>query len=244
MSLGGFIILVGFIFIAAGYRLIKPILFLTGFILFFFIGFSLIHGFAQSLEEWIVLAIAGGIGLIGGILMIVIYKVGVFFAGLAAGSLFAALVISLTPLNPLLLRVLDDKIEMWVILAIVAGFGLLVGLLALKFVRPLTVISTSLFGAGLVISGSSMFPFIRETGVSIDALQSAFLKGSLPAFKLTNWVPYTLLGVYVLLTIVGVFVQFRLTAKNYRHKKKRRSRMNDDQGIPLLVTIDDDGTRR
>lgn len=88
-------------------------------------------------------------------------------------------------------------IHRWIILGIVLAVGILFGLLALKLVRPITIISTvlprtfsfqinpqALFGSGLFISGISLFPFIAKTGVSVDALKSAFSSGSLPPFSI------------------------------------------------------------
>lgn len=133
---------VGTLYCFLGYRVVKFIIALTGFIL---AGAS-----AAALAAWLShsqpVAIAVGAllgGIAGAVALLFLFHVGVFSLGLLAGMLVA-------------FNVLATSVEPWAPWAIL-GAGAAGGLIALLLERPVLTIATGALGAWLVVCGIAHF---------------------------------------------------------------------------------------
>lgn len=191
-----------------GHRLLRPTMFLCGF---------LVGGFAcasaatyvfdgKSYENtawWIALGV-GGLAL--GMLVVTIYKIGVFIVG-AAGGVMLAVALN-TSVGYKLFP--DDPKTALIVLAV--ALGLLCGLLAFMLEKPVIVVATSLVGAVLAVSGvgyfAKNFPDITDVQKEFGTQDPA--SGDWVYDLPSVWWAYLagMLGLFLL----GMFVQFRKTS--------------------------------
>jgi len=229
-------ILVGLAWCFAGYRLLRLALFFAGFILFYFITFetlTAIDAVRAALQPWIIMAIAAGVGLLGGILVVFVFKVGVFIMGFIFGAAIAIYVVSFTTLSRLIISNVDASWGIWVFAAAVVGLGILVGILAVVFVRFVMVIVTACNGAFVVMSSiDALIPGWNVMGI-IGSIFHKDIKVSEIDFKDFRF--YVIFGGLLILALAGIFVQFRFTARGYKHEEAKKK----EDEYPLLNGIQD-----
>lgn len=129
---------IGTLYCFLGYRTLKFVLGLTGFLL----AGSVAGGIASWVTEGHLpaTAIAGLIGGVSGAFAFYfLYKVGVFFLGLLGATLIAHNLLSIRP-------------EEWIPLAVI-GLGLAGGVVALLVERPVMTVATAAIGAWMLVSG-------------------------------------------------------------------------------------------
>lgn len=133
---------VGTLYCFLGYRTLKIVIALLGFIL--------AGSVAAALAAWIsqghtVATIAGGLagGIAGAMALFFLYKAGVFLLGLLLGVFLG--------LN--LLAGVEQGWSTWVVL----GVGLAGGILGLLLERPIVTLATAALGAWMVVSGLAFF---------------------------------------------------------------------------------------
>ena len=138
----------GTLYCFLGYRTIKLVIALTGFLL--------AGAVAATLAGWIgqghlaSMAIAGLIGgLCGAMALTLLYKTGVFFLGLLGAAVVGYIA-------------LETRTETWVPFAVL-GIGIFGGLLALLVERPVVMLATSAIGAWFVVAGVVFFLFSPES---------------------------------------------------------------------------------
>jgi len=214
-------IVFGLLWLFLGYRLIRVVLFLCGFATFFVICLYLVTPRAPTLALWLVYTIAAAAGVVGGLLFVALSKLGYFLFGFVVGVLLAALVIAATPIVGLFSSGLIPLI-------IVLCTGVVVAICTVIFSRALLIIGTSFNGTILIATTldklfyqSSLESFIPDL---LDNVNNRMKVSS-------GWEIYLIFAGIVLVTLIGVFVQFRFTARGYHHGVKER---REDE-YPLLI---------
>ncbi|KAG7393160.1 hypothetical protein PHYBOEH_006176 [Phytophthora boehmeriae] len=201
-------IVVGGVMVVFGYRLIRATIFAIGFLA----GGIAVAMVAERMfadEPWVVLGswIAFGVGgLICGGVVTFLFPLSTFVAGAATGILTALVVV--TTAGNLIYK--GHSQELFTLLCVVLGF--LFGVLALKFGKPVLIIFSSLFGAGLVVWGVGYFAGDFPSLDNIQGYLSADIEGETVYAIPTAWWLY--LAGLVVLFVLGMFIQFRFTARN------------------------------
>lgn len=181
---------IGALYCFLGYRLLKFILGLTGFLLAgiaaaFIVGF-LSYG---NLPAMAIGLLVGGI--CGAMALFFLYKTGIFCVGMLGAVLIAY-------------NVLHTRPEPWILWA-VAGIGILGGLLAILVERPIMTLATAAIGAMMMTQ--SGLAVAREQGwLETLAEQTAETGERLPDLP---YLTYGVLAVWGLLTLMGTLFQFR-----------------------------------
>lgn len=161
-----------------GYKLLKLSVAIIGFIIGVSIGYALMAGTAAAQNRgWLPVLVGIIIGIILGILSFRIYLAGVFVltACVTGSAIFGVLAV----------RGVNEVI-CWI--AAVAA-GILIGILAVKFTRPLTIIVTAIFGAVNAVN------YLNQISTVLSRHQIT---------------TYAAIGV---LAILGIIVQFLTTKK-------------------------------
>lgn len=182
---------VGAVYCFIGYRILKFILGLTGFllagsaaaVLVGFLSYGNMIGMGAAL-------LIGGI--CGAMALFFLYKTGVFCLGMLGATVVAY-------------NLLQGRPEPWILWA-VAGLGLVGGLLAILIERPAMTLATAAIGAMM----------LTQAGLTVARQQGLFeqlpqpvedLGQSLPPVPYLSW---GLLVTWVLLTLLGAYMQFSM----------------------------------
>jgi len=172
---------VGTLYCFLGYRTLRFVIGLTGFIL--------AGGVAFVLTAWLSAghtAASVGVGLGGGfcgaVALYFLYRAGVFGLGLLAFGLISS-------------NVLADRNEYWVIWA-VFGIAFVGGLLAILIERPIVTLATAAIGSWLVVAGIAFFLMGPDV---IDKLRDT------AQFEEERLV---VVGSWAVLALTGAFAQF------------------------------------
>ena len=186
----GAIAIIGTFYCFLGYRLLKFILGLTGFLLAGSTA-AVIVGF---LSYGNVIGMGVGLligGICGAMALFFLYKTGIFCVGMLGATLVAY-------------NLLHARPEAWILWAI-AGLGLVGGLLAILIERPIMTLATAAIGAMM----------ITQAGLAVAREQGLFESLPEQATEVTRQLPdlpylsYGVLGAWGLLTLMGTLVQFR-----------------------------------
>lgn len=125
-----------------GYRTLKFIIGLTGFIIAGGVAGLLIHWATDGhLISTAIAALIGGIS--GAFALFFLYKTGIFALGLLGATLIAH-------------NCMTERPESWIPLAIL-GLGIVGGLMALLIEKPVMKLATATLGAWLIVSGGAYF---------------------------------------------------------------------------------------
>jgi MFS family permease len=206
-------IALGLILHLQGYKMFLPAVAIAGFIL----GGLIIAGIMESLFEgdsgvvvasWIGFIIGG---LIIAALAVMFYDVGVFVVGAIAGFLLASIFTTTVGylINP------DDPDTILIIFAII--FGLIGGLLALKFEKPAIILATSFAGAVMVVWGIGYFLGKFPNSADLKSLARQTQNGDLDYDIPGAWWLYLL--AIIILTILGYIFQDRQTKGEILHSR-------------------------
>lgn len=135
-------ILFGLIFCFFGYRIMRVVLAVNGFISGFFIGLSVINNIAGTLPNWVIILISLLLGIIVAVVSFVLLRLGMFLlSSLTAFSISAAV----------LKEFLSDS-QTAIVYITSAVFALLLGIMALILTKQIIIICTSLSGGSIVSS--------------------------------------------------------------------------------------------
>jgi len=212
----GLSMLVGLVYVFSGYRIFKVIFFVSGLILFFSICYILMSSLLNWNNDWkyyLVLGISGTVGLLGGGLFLVIVPIGFFAIGALLG-LTVGTICLLTPIATLL-----GSNGLYVFLFLV-GFAVVFGIIAVIFQKVVAIIGTSFVGSFMIFNSLDD----RFFHSNFSSILPTFLKTFNVPPATDHWAPYVILGCVVVLAIIGIFVQFKATAKNYDHKQKPKDK--------------------
>jgi len=217
-------IVFGLLWVFFGYRLVKIVLFIAGFIMFFFILLNVLV-LTSITQLWLHYVIAAGAGLIGGFLFVILRKIGYFLFGLLLGVIVCAIVIGATPLASLFANNLIPLI-------IILSTGLIFGIVTVLAHRHLLIVGTSFNGAYLVgYSIDKLVPL--NTGIS-SLIVNIITKFSEKNYFSAGWQPYALLAGIVVFAVVGIFVQYRFTAANFNVEEDKKE---EEQPLMMMTNI-------
>ncbi len=181
---------IGALYCFLGYRLLKFILGLTGFLLAG-VAAAMIVGFLSygNVPGMAVALFVGGI--CGAMALFFLYRTGIFCVGM-----LGTLVVSY--------HLLHTRPEPWILWA-VAGLGLVGGLLALLVERPVMKLATAAIGA-MILTHSGLA--IAQDRGWLDALaeKSTMADGQLPDLP---YLTYGAMAAWGLLALLGALFQFR-----------------------------------
>jgi hypothetical protein len=186
-----------------GYRIFKFVLGFTGFIL----GGLLAGAFAFSMSGQEVVSILAALvgGVVGAVMLVPLYFVGVFFVGALLGATLGAALLALADVTP------------GPVLLLISG--VLVGAVALVFQKFLIIASTSFVGSWSVVTGVTHF-----VSADIDLMNPDLLLPS-PDTRIY------LIVLWIGLALAGVLVQYRALRSTVRQREPERSATN--HGDPL-----------
>ncbi|KAG8520856.1 Transmembrane protein 198, partial [Galemys pyrenaicus] len=199
--------LFGVVYCFFGYRCFKAVLFLTGLLFGSVVIFLLCYRervLETQLSAGASAGIALGIGLLCGLVAMLVRSVGLFLVGLLLGLLLAAA--ALLGSAPYY-----QPGSVWGPLGLLLGGGLLCALLTLRWPRPLTTLATAVTGAALIATAADYFAELLLLGrYAVERLRAA------PVPPLC-WRSWALLALWPLLSLMGVLVQWRVTAERDSH---------------------------
>jgi len=196
MPVGILLIVAGLVSCFAGYRLFRVVLGIFGFIL----GWLVVSSAMGSEQTLTMLLTAMVGGLVGAMILILGYFVGVALIGGLIGAGAANVVWAAFDREPGIIAVM--------VLAVVGALG------ALALQRYVIIITTAFAGAQTAIVGAAAALFVGRTPGSAQAVYRVYPLDPLPA---TRWD----LIAFIVLGIVGVATQLGVTGKGKGAPKRR-----------------------
>ncbi|KAG7215681.1 hypothetical protein INR49_022036 [Caranx melampygus] len=214
--------LFGIIYCFFGYRCFKAVMFLTGLMFGSVVIFMLCHKERVLDTQLSVEASVGiglGIGTLCGLVTMLVRSVGLFMVGLLLGLLVAVATL------PAALRLGA--------LGVLLGLGMLFAVLTLQWQRLFTTLSTAVFGAAVITVALDYFvEFFALVLYMCERMKAA------PG-KPVCWLTWVVLGVWPALTLLGVVVQWKVTAEGYSHTKVIISRQQRRMQVMRIRQRDD-----
>ncbi|XP_039612473.1 transmembrane protein 198-B isoform X1 [Polypterus senegalus] len=199
--------LFGIIYCFFGYRCFKAVMFLTGLMFGSIIIFMLCYKERVLDTQLSVEASVGiglGIGILCGLVTMLVRSVGLFMVGLLLGLLVAVVTL-------VVMEQFYHPTTVWIPLGLLLGTGMLFAVLTLQWQRCFTTLSTAVFGSAIIT-------------VTVDYFIELFLlvkyvydRIKVAPPKPLCWFSWVILGVWPMLTILGVLVQWKVTAEGYSH---------------------------
>ncbi|CAB1450367.1 unnamed protein product [Pleuronectes platessa] len=223
--------LFGIIYCFFGYRCFKAVMFLTGLMFGSVVIFMLCYKervLDTQLSAEASVGIGLGIGTLCGLVTMLVRSVGLFMVGLLLGLLVAvATLVGLEELSD------SPPRSVWVPLGVLLGLGMLFAVLTLQWQRLFTTVSTAMFGAAVITVALDYF-------VELFALV-LYMYERLKAApgKPVCWLTWVVLGVWPALTLLGVMVQWKVTAEGYSHTKVIISRQQRRMQVMRIRQRDD-----
>lgn len=149
-----------------------------------------------------------GIGTLCGLVTMLVRSVGLFMVGLLLGLLVAvATLVGMEELSN------SPPRSVWVPLGVLLGLGMIFAVLTLQWQRFFTTLSTAVFGAAVITVALDYF-------VELFALVLYMYERMKAApGKPVCWITWMVLGVWPALTVLGVIIQWTVTAEGYSHTK-------------------------
>mmetsp|Transcript_19550 Transcript_19550/g.75067 ORF Transcript_19550/g.75067 Transcript_19550/m.75067 type:complete len:312 (-) Transcript_19550:43-978(-) len=206
--------LTGCLFCFGGYRMFRKMVLLLGFLFFAIFTFLVLYSFT-TLEWYWMLLISLPVGILGAVLFHFLFLVGVFCVGVVLGFLLGMVLMSFVNYYA------GDSTatSTWFIAltwAVIFTFALVSGIVTVKFQRALLIIGTSVGGAYLMVA---TFDYLISDGSFSEILVNVFT-GAYQDFN-SGWVAYLMVFLWLLASLIGIVVQFQLTAKGYQHAPKK-----------------------
>lgn len=198
----------------SGYRCFKAVMFLTGLMFGSVVIFMLCYKERVLDTQLSVEASVGiglGIGTLCGLVTMLVRSVGLFMVGLLLGLLVAvATLVGMEELSD------SPPRSVWVPLGVLLGVGMLFAVLTLQWQRLFTTLSTAVFGAAVITVALDYF-------VELFALVLyMYERMKATPGKPVCWITWVVLGVWPALTLLGVVVQWKVTAEGYSHTKGKQ----------------------
>ncbi|XP_034059848.1 transmembrane protein 198-B [Gymnodraco acuticeps] len=206
--------LFGIIYCFFGYRCFKAVLFLTGLLFGSVVIFMLCYkervmDTQLSLEASV--GIGLGIGTLCGLVTMLVRSVGLFMVGLLLGLLLG--VASLVTME----EFYHPK-TVWVPLGILLGSGTLFAVLTLQWQRVFVTLSTATFGSAIITVTVDYF-------IELFALvHYIYERLRVAPKKPLCWFTWVILGVWPVLALLGVLIQWKVTAEGFSHTEVVLSR--------------------
>jgi len=246
LSLKAVLIVTGLFWVLFGFRFMHETkspyvtLLLAGFLIFYYIAYQLLYRFTVTpgyTQNWLAYTLSAVAGIIGASLFFLSYQihVGKFFFSALSGVLFSTLLFIYTPLGAVSLA---HQYQ----LVIIGGVGLILGFLSIPLNIIIPIIVSSFNGSFLIcnaIDSLAKFSTVADLLRNIMQSPSWDTNFNVPLDIHRNWQIYVILGCIIVVTIIGVIIQYRLTAReiidNERIEKQRTDNDNrDPEQVPLL----------
>ncbi|KAM4559965.1 transmembrane protein 198 isoform 1-T2 [Odontesthes bonariensis] len=223
--------LFGIIYCFFGYRCFKAVMFLTGLMFGSVVIFMLCYKervLDTQLSAEASVGIGLGIGTLCGLVTMLVRSVGLFMVGLLLGLLVAvATLVGMEELSD------SPPRSVWVPLGVLLGLGMLFAVLTLQWQRLFTTLSTAVFGAAVITVALDYF-------VELCALVLyMYERIKAEPGKPVCWLTWVVLGVWPALTLLGVIVQWKVTAGGYSHTKVIISRQQRRMQVMRIRQRDD-----
>ncbi|XP_028835355.1 transmembrane protein 198 isoform X2 [Denticeps clupeoides] len=150
-----------------------------------------------------------GIGTLCGLVTMLVRSVGLFMVGLLLGLLAGiGTLIGMEELSS------SPPRSVWVPLGVLLGLGMLFAVLTLQWQRCFVTLSTAVFGAAVITVAMDyfveLFALVRYIYERVKAA---------PPNRPVCWVTWVVLGVWPALALLGVLIQWKVTAEGYSHTK-------------------------
>ncbi|XP_077071388.1 transmembrane protein 198 [Siphateles boraxobius] len=199
--------LFGIIYCFFGYRCFKAVMFLTGLMFGSIVIFMLCYKERVMDTQLSVEASVGiglGIGTLCGLVTMLVRSVGLFMVGLLLGLLVALA-------SLVVLEEFYHPRTVWLPLGVLLGSGMLFAVLTLQWQRCFTTISTAVFGSAVVTVTVDYF-------VELFALtRYIFERVKVDPPRPVCWFTWVVMGVWPVLALLGVLIQWKVTAEGYSH---------------------------
>jgi hypothetical protein len=206
ITFGVIILVLGCIIISFGYRLLS----LSVFILGGFIAAVFMYGILgatvpdsnpdkSAIVNWTSL----GTWVVFGIVCACCLQFAIFVMGFAAGVILALV------LNPIALQYVWPEHPYTNLFLWMVGFGLIGGCIMWCFERPFMIITTSAGGALMIVGAVDAFT---------SAVHLVIVDGQ--GDVSTPWQAWALFGGFLVLTLLGIILQFCVTAAGYDHRSR------------------------
>ncbi|TDG96098.1 hypothetical protein EPR50_G00236040 [Perca flavescens] len=223
--------LFGIIYCFFGYRCFKAVMFLTGLMFGSVVIFMLCYKervLDTQLSVEASMGIGLGIGTLCGLVTMLVRSVGLFMVGLLLGLLVAvATLVGMEELSD------SPPRSVWVPLGVLLGLGMLFAVLTLQWQRLFTTLSTAMFGAAVITVALDYFMELFALVLYMyERIKAA------PG-KPVCWLTWVVLGVWPALTLLGVMVQWKVTAEGYSHTKVIISRQQRRMQVMRIRQRDD-----
>jgi len=209
----------GLLFVSYGYRLFRIVVILTGFFLFGGATYLILYYALGEFHWWIIL-IALVVGLLGAVLLHFLYIVAIFCLGFLLGFILATVTWGGYLADWIYGSTIPTYFQVitWVVIVLAAVLG---GVLAIKFQKFLIVLATSVVGGYGIVAGADYLIGDGRFAASLSSIFSGIPVSDRPADFYPwggMWVSYLMFVVWVLVSIIGVIVQLRITGKHHDHK--------------------------
>ena len=196
-------ILIGTLMLFFGYRSLKFLLFFAGFFVFSIIGFAILTKTnAGEGNPNVLLWGSVAIGILGGLLAIFIYRLGVALLGALGGMALAGWILSLKAGG-----LLTDDTQRIIFVVVFA----LVGAIAIHFAeKPIIILCSSFSGAYSICYGIDTFTRLGYAGRLRETYNTGIERTNFEAqAQEIGWQLGLLLAANIALFIIGVWYQFR-----------------------------------
>ncbi|XP_043916498.1 transmembrane protein 198 [Protopterus annectens] len=199
--------LFGIIYCFFGYRCFKAVMFLTGLMFGSIIIFMLCYKERVLDTQLSVEASVGiglGIGILCGLVTMLVRSVGLFMVGLLLGLLVA--VASL-----IIMEQFYHPHTVWIPIGLLLGVGMLFAVLTLQWQKFFTMLSTAVFGSAVMTVTVDYF-------IELFLLvQYVYERMKVAPQQPVCWYSWVILCVWPVLTVLGVLIQWKVTAEGYSH---------------------------
>lgn len=206
-----------------GYRCFKAVMFLTGLMFGSVVIFMLCYKERVLDTQLSVEASVGiglGIGTLCGLVTMLVRSVGLFMVGLLLGLLVAvATLVGMEELSN------NPPRSVWVPLGVLLGLGMIFAVLTLQWQRFFTTLSTAVFGAAVITVAVDYFVELFALVLYMYERMKAAPR------KPVCWITWVVLGVWPALTLLGVIIQWTVTAEGYSHTKGERYQHFSTSGL-------------
>ncbi|RXM27699.1 Transmembrane protein 198-B [Acipenser ruthenus] len=199
--------LFGVIYCFFGYRCFKAVMFLTGLMFGSIIIFMLCYK-ERVLDTQLSVEASAGIGLAIGVLCglvtMLVRSVGLFMVGLLLGLLVALATL-------VVMEQFYHPSTVWIPLGLLLGTGMLFAVFTLQWQRCFTTLSTAVFGSAIITVTVDYF-------IELSLLvQYVYERVKVAPQRPVCWFSWVILGVWPVLSLLGVLVQWKVTAEGYSH---------------------------
>ncbi|CAG10263.1 unnamed protein product, partial [Tetraodon nigroviridis] len=222
--------------LVSGYRCFKAVMFLTGLMFGSVVIFMLCYKERVLDTQLSVEASVGiglGIGALCGLVTMLVRSVGLFMVGLLLGLLVAvATLVGMEELSS------SPPRSVWVPLGVLLGLGMIFAVLTLQWQRFFTTLSTAVFGAAVITVALDYFVELFALVLYVYERMKA------APGKPVCWITWVVLGVWPALTVLGVIIQWTVTAEGYSHTKVIISRQQRRMQVMRIRQRDDRHRRK